>query len=78
MVVQSRTLFTENPVILSGFGTIDDVLTTGTIDIYQRQDPTMLGEVAINHLLEMINRRSPGLTQIIRIPSVLTFGKCAL
>jgi acyl-CoA hydrolase len=78
MVVQSRTLFSEHPVILSGFGTIDDVLATETIDIYQKQDPTMLGEVAIDHLLDMINHRSLAITQIIRIPSVLTFGKSAI
>jgi len=78
MVEQSRTLFCEHPMILSGFGTVDDVLAAGSIDIYQRQDPTVLGEVAISHLLEMIKRRSLGITQIIRIPSVLTFGECAI
>jgi len=78
MVVQSGSLFEEHPVTLSGFGTVDDVFSTGSIDIYQHQNPASLVEVAIAHLLDIINNRSLGITQIIRIPSILTFGSKTL
>jgi DNA-binding LacI/PurR family transcriptional regulator len=75
VVEQSGTVFKDHPYILSGFGTIDDSFSSGAIDMYQRQDPSILGKVAITRLLEMINRTTQQITQTIRIPSSLTFGK---
>lgn len=78
MVEQSGTLFENHPYILSGFGTIDDIFSSGAIDMYQRQDPSILGKVAITRLLEMIDRSTQQITQTIRIPSSLTFSSCAI
>ena len=71
---QSERLFMDKKVLLSGFGCFDEAVAGGVIDIYQRQEPSELGETAIALLMDRLRRGDTDSRHIVRIPSVLTFG----
>jgi len=69
--IQAGALNDLKSLLFSGFGSIDDVFETKEIDVYQRQDPSVLGEVTIATLLDLVNHKIRNASQILRIPSVL-------
>lgn len=76
--VQSDNCCIDFGVLLSGFGKVEEIISTNSIAIYQLQNSATLGRIAIENLLKLINEKDYTANHIIRVPSELVVSSSSV